>query len=96
VILGRLQQRAWTAEDGSARSAVEVVAEELGPEPPLGDGNDHQDDEEPGPVANSTSGTDGSGRGSRRRRRLLRSELAGPSRGLDTPRLQDLGLRWPA
>jgi hypothetical protein len=25
------QQRAWTAEDGSARSAVEVVADELGP-----------------------------------------------------------------
>jgi single-strand DNA-binding protein len=31
VVLGRLQQRAWTAEDGSARSIVEVVAEELGP-----------------------------------------------------------------
>ena len=31
VVLGRLQQRAWTAEDGSARSSVEVVAEELGP-----------------------------------------------------------------
>jgi single-strand DNA-binding protein len=31
VIIGRLQQRAWTAEDGSARSAVEVVADELGP-----------------------------------------------------------------
>jgi single-strand DNA-binding protein len=29
--MGRLQQRAWTAEDGSARSVVEVVAEELGP-----------------------------------------------------------------
>jgi single-stranded DNA-binding protein len=29
--LGRLQQRTWTAEDGSARHAVEVVAEELGP-----------------------------------------------------------------
>jgi hypothetical protein len=28
--LGRLQQRSWTAEDGSARSTVEVVAEELG------------------------------------------------------------------
>jgi single-strand DNA-binding protein len=27
----RLQQRAWAAEDGSARSTVEVVAEELGP-----------------------------------------------------------------
>jgi single-strand DNA-binding protein len=31
VVLGRLQQRAWTAEDGSARATREVVAEELGP-----------------------------------------------------------------
>jgi single-strand DNA-binding protein len=31
VVLGRLQQRAWTAEDGTARSTVEVVADELGP-----------------------------------------------------------------
>ncbi len=31
VVLGRLQQRSWTAEDGSARSVIEVVAEELGP-----------------------------------------------------------------
>ena len=31
VVVGRLQQRTWTAEDGSARSVVEVVAEELGP-----------------------------------------------------------------
>ena len=31
VVVGRRQQRAWTAEDGSARSVVEVVAEELGP-----------------------------------------------------------------
>jgi single-strand DNA-binding protein len=31
VVVGRPQQRAWTAEDGSARSVVEVVAEELGP-----------------------------------------------------------------
>jgi single-strand DNA-binding protein len=31
VVVGRLQQRDWTAEDGSARSVVEVVAEELGP-----------------------------------------------------------------
>jgi single-strand DNA-binding protein len=28
--MGRLQQRSWTAEVGSARSTVEVVAEELG------------------------------------------------------------------
>jgi single-strand DNA-binding protein len=31
VVVGRLQQRTWTAEEGSARSVVEVVAEELGP-----------------------------------------------------------------
>jgi single-strand DNA-binding protein len=30
VVVGRLQQRSWTAEDGSARSVVEVVVEELG------------------------------------------------------------------
>ena len=31
VVMGRLQQRSWSAEDGNARSVVEVVAEELGP-----------------------------------------------------------------
>jgi single-strand DNA-binding protein len=31
VVVGRLQQRSWTGEDGRARSSVEVVAEELGP-----------------------------------------------------------------
>jgi hypothetical protein len=31
VVVGRLQQRAWTAEDGSARSVVEVLADGLGP-----------------------------------------------------------------
>ena len=31
VVVGRLQQRSWTAEDSSARSTVEVVADELGP-----------------------------------------------------------------
>jgi single-strand DNA-binding protein len=31
VVMGKLQQRNWTAEDGSARSTVEVVADELGP-----------------------------------------------------------------
>jgi hypothetical protein len=30
VVVGRLKQRSWTAEDGSARSTVEIVAEELG------------------------------------------------------------------
>jgi single-strand DNA-binding protein len=33
VAMGRLQQRTWTAEDGAARSVVEVLAEELGPSP---------------------------------------------------------------
>ena len=31
VVMGRLLQRSWIAEDGSARSVVEVAAEELGP-----------------------------------------------------------------
>jgi single-strand DNA-binding protein len=31
VVVGRLQQRSWTDQDGSARSTVEVLAEELGP-----------------------------------------------------------------
>jgi single-strand DNA-binding protein len=31
VGLGRLQQRNWTNQDGSARQVVEVVADELGP-----------------------------------------------------------------
>ena len=31
VVMGRLQQRAWTNQEGSARSTVEVVADELGP-----------------------------------------------------------------
>jgi hypothetical protein len=31
VVVGRLQQRSWTAEDGTARQTVEVVADELGP-----------------------------------------------------------------
>ena len=31
VVVGRLQQQSWTAEDGSARSTVEVAADELGP-----------------------------------------------------------------
>jgi single-strand DNA-binding protein len=37
VIVGRLQQRSWTAEHGIVRSVVEVVAEELGPQPAVGD-----------------------------------------------------------
>jgi single-strand DNA-binding protein len=33
VVVGRLQQRSWTAEDGSVRQVVEILAEELGPSP---------------------------------------------------------------
>ena len=54
VVVGRLQQRSWTAQDGSARSVVEVVAEELA-RVSVGDGDDDQDDAEPAPVASSTS-----------------------------------------
>jgi single-stranded DNA-binding protein len=50
VVVGWLQQRTWTAEDGSARSTVEVVADELG-EPAVGDGGDDQGDEKPGWLA---------------------------------------------
>jgi single-strand DNA-binding protein len=31
VVMGRLQQRSWTAEDSTARQVVEIVADELGP-----------------------------------------------------------------
>jgi single-stranded DNA-binding protein len=31
MVVGRLQQRSWTDQDGSARSTVEVLAEEPGP-----------------------------------------------------------------
>jgi single-strand DNA-binding protein len=31
IVMGRLVQRSWRADDGTARSVVEVVAEELGP-----------------------------------------------------------------
>jgi single-stranded DNA-binding protein len=48
VVLGRLQQRTWTAEDGHARSVVEVVAEELGASLRWGDGDHDQDAEKPG------------------------------------------------
>ena len=31
VVVGRLAQRSWQADDGTTRSLVEVVADELGP-----------------------------------------------------------------
>jgi single-strand DNA-binding protein len=30
VVIGRLQQRSWTPEDGRARQVLEVVTQELG------------------------------------------------------------------
>jgi len=30
VVVGQLQQRTWTAEDGKAHSVVEVLAKEVG------------------------------------------------------------------
>jgi single-strand DNA-binding protein len=47
VILGRLQQRPWTTEDGGARQVVEVVADQLGPSLRWGDGDHDQGDAEP-------------------------------------------------
>jgi hypothetical protein len=44
--VGRLQQRSWTAEDGSAHSVVEVVAEKLGPNLRWATATTDQDDEE--------------------------------------------------
>jgi single-strand DNA-binding protein len=55
VVVGRLQQRSWTAEDGSARSTVEVVAEELGPSLRWATATTTQGDAQHEPVASSTS-----------------------------------------
>jgi single-strand DNA-binding protein len=54
-VVGRLQQRSWTAEDGSARSTVEVVAEELGPSLRWATATTTQGDAQHEPVASSTS-----------------------------------------
>ena len=37
VVTGRLEQRSWETEDGDKRSKVEIVADEVAPEPALGD-----------------------------------------------------------
>jgi single stranded DNA-binding protein len=55
VVVGRLQQRAWTVEDGSARSTDRGRGRGAVTEPALRDGDDDQGDEEPGPVASSTA-----------------------------------------
>jgi Single-strand binding protein family len=57
VVMGRLQQRSWTAEDGSARSRRGGRGRGAGAEPAVGDGDDDQNHEESGPVASSTDGT---------------------------------------
>jgi single-stranded DNA-binding protein len=66
VVVGRLQQRAWTAEDGSAPIGGRGAGRGAGTEPSMGDGHDDQDGEEQRPVAarGSPAGSaDGSGRG---------------------------------
>jgi single-strand DNA-binding protein len=55
VVVGRLQQRSWTAEDGSARSTVEVNAEELGPSLRWATATTTRTTREPGRLASSTS-----------------------------------------
>ena len=37
VVTGRLEQRSWETEQGEKRSVVEIVADEVGAEPALGD-----------------------------------------------------------
>ena len=41
VVTGRLEQRSWETENGEKRSVVEIVADEVGPEPAVGDRRDH-------------------------------------------------------
>jgi single-stranded DNA-binding protein len=55
VVVGRLQQRSWTAEDGSALIDRGGCGRGVGAEPAVGDGDHDQDNEEPGRVASSTS-----------------------------------------
>jgi single-stranded DNA-binding protein len=73
VVVGRLQQRAWTAEDDSGRSAVEVVGRGAGVEAALGDGDHDQGDAQPEPVVSSNTMT---GRGVRRSMLAFRSVMS--------------------
>ena len=50
VVVGRLQQRSWTAADGSTRSTGRSRDRRAGGEPAVGDGDGDQADEEPGPL----------------------------------------------
>ena len=43
VVFGRLEQRSWETQDGEKRTVVEVIADELGPEPALGPGPGRED-----------------------------------------------------
>ena len=38
IVNGRLEQRSWETEQGEKRSVVEIIADEVGSEPALGDG----------------------------------------------------------
>ncbi len=37
IVQGRLEQRSWETEQGEKRTVVEIIADEVGPEPALGD-----------------------------------------------------------
>ena len=41
MVSGRLDQRSWETDNGEKRSKVEVVADEIGPQPALGDRSGH-------------------------------------------------------
>ena len=43
VVSGRLDQRSWENQEGEKRSKIEITADEVSPEPALGDRRDHQE-----------------------------------------------------
>ena len=76
VVVGRLQQRSWTAADGSTRSTGRSRDRRAGGEPAVGDGGGDQGDAEHEPVATSTTMT---GRGVRRSMLAFRPVMSAPS-----------------
>jgi single-stranded DNA-binding protein len=54
VVVGRLQQRAWTAEDGERPLRRRGCGRGAGAKPAVGDGDDDQGDEEQRRVVGST------------------------------------------
>ena len=43
IVSGRLDQRSWENQEGEKRSKVEIVADEVAPEPALGHGQDREE-----------------------------------------------------